>query len=123
MSPVTIELKWPDARLKPNSRVHHMSLYTAKKEAKEAAAWATRAAIGRNFFVHDGKTDIILKQVAHPPDNRARDRDNLDSSLKAARDGIALGLGVNDKHFHPTGIEWGENKPGGLIVITVGGEA
>jgi crossover junction endodeoxyribonuclease RusA len=118
-APLVLELPWPDARLKPNSRVHFMSLATAKREAKDAANWTTRATIGRNKFVHDGTSDIVLKQVAHPPDNRARDRDNLDASLKAARDGIALGLGVNDKHFRPTGIEWGEVIPGGRIVITV----
>ena len=97
-----------------------MALYAAKRDAKDAANWATRAAIGRASFPHDGTSDIILKQVAHPPDKRSRDRDNLDSSLKAARDGIALGLGIDDKHFRPTGIEWGEVVPGGRIVITVG---
>ncbi len=122
-TPVVIELAWPDARLKPNSRVHFMSLATAKKAAKESAAWAARIALQRRFFVHDGASDIILKQVAHPPDKRERDRDNLDASLKAARDGIAVALGVNDKHFRPTGIEWGDIIPGGKIVITVGADA
>ncbi len=120
-----IELAWPDARLKPNSRVHYMALSTAKKKAKDEANWATRVALGTqlgpgNKFVHDGTSDIILRQIAHPPDNRHRDRDNIDSSLKAARDGISSGLGVNDRHFRSIGIEWGEVIPGGRIVIVVG---
>lgn len=118
---LSIELGWPDQRLKPNARVHFMQLSTAKKEAKEEAEWATRVALQRDKFIHDGSSDIILRQVAHPPDNRHRDRDNLDASLKAHRDGIARGLGVNDKHFRPTGIEWGEPVPGGKIIVEIGG--
>lgn len=121
VSSLTVKLAWPDGRLKPNSRVHFMALSNAKRKAKDDANWQTRIVLGGDHFHHDGTSDIILRQVAHPPDNRARDRDNLDASLKAARDGIALGLGINDRFFRPTGIEWGEVKRGGEIVITIGG--
>ncbi len=117
--PLRIELGWPNKILSPNARPHHMALWRAKKDALTEAAWATRAAIGLATFPHDGG-DIILRQIAHPPDARSRDRDNLDHSMKAARDGIASALGIDDKHFRPTGIEWGEPVHGGKIVIEVG---
>ncbi len=116
---IIVELAWPSKTLSPNARVHHMALYGAKRAAKDEAMWATKVALGRDKFAHDGKSDIILRQIAHPPDKRDRDRDNLDHSLKAHRDGIALALGVDDKHFRPTGIEWGEQAKGGKIVIEV----
>ena len=115
---IRVLLAWPDERLRPNARVHFMQLATAKKAAKKEAFWATRIALGNNKFPHDGG-DIILRQIAHPPDNRHRDRDNLDSSMKAHRDGISSALGINDKHFRPTGIEWAEPVAGGKIVIEV----
>lgn len=117
---IRVELAWPDKDLSPNARLHPMRLWRAKKTASEAAYWATKVAIGNNGFRHDGKADIILKQTAYPPDNRPRDRDNIDHSLKAARDGIAMALDINDRHFRPTGIEWGEPVRGGRVVIEVG---
>ncbi len=117
--PLRIELGWPNKILSPNARGHHMGIWRAKKDARDEALWATRATIGRATFPHDGG-DIILRQIAHPPDARHRDRDNLDHSLKSHRDGIADALGINDKHFRPTGIEWGEPIPGGKIIIEVG---
>ena len=122
-SSLVIELKWPAKELSPNSRVHHMVLARIKKAAREDANWSTRIALGiasGYTFGHDGASDIILNQIAHPPDKRDRDRDNLDHAMKAYRDGIADALGVNDKHFRPTGIQWGDPVRGGLIIITVG---
>lgn len=119
---IVVELPWPAKELSPNARPHFMKLSGVKKAAKEHANWATRIAKGHRQFDHDGKSDIILRQVAHPPDKRDRDRDNLDHALKASRDGIADALGVNDKHFRPTGIEWGEVVSGGKVIITIGGQ-
>lgn len=121
---LTIELPWPAKELSPNARVHPIALRRMQVAANDDAFWLTRAAMGaiRPGFVkidHDGKSDIILKQTAYPPDNRQRDRDNLDSSLKGQRDGIARALGVNDRFLRPTGIEWGEVCRGGKIVIEV----
>jgi len=116
---IRVELAWPNKVLSPNARPHFMVLSNAKKAAKEEANWATRIGRGHRKIEHDGVSDIILRQIAHPPDKRDRDRDNLDHALKAARDGIAMALGINDKHFRPTGIEWGEVVRGGKVVIEV----
>lgn len=119
MSPLRITLAWPDKVLSPNARPNHFQLSRVKKVAAEEAFWRARIALGLGKFEHDGQSDITLRQIAHPPDKRDRDRDNLDHSLKAARDGIAKALGVNDRHFRPTGIEWAEPVKGGQIIIEV----
>lgn len=122
---LTITLSWPDKALSPNSRVHHFKLRKAQTSANDEAFWLTRSAMGATWgptvtaISHDGKSDIILRQIAHPPDKRHRDRDNVDSALKGHRDGIARALGVNDRFLRPTGIEWGEPVAGGKIVIEV----
>ncbi len=124
-APIRITLAWPDKALSPNARKHWRTVRSTGGKASDDAFWATRSAMGAQVgpsftkIEHDGVSDIILRQIAHPPDQRHRDRDNLDSSLKKARDGIALALGVNDKFFRPTGIEWAEPVAGGKIVIEV----
>lgn len=125
---IRIRLAWPDKILSPNARPHFHALASAKKAAREAAFWATRSAMGvakikPGQFPHDGASDILLRQVAHPPDRRDRDRDNIDASLKAARDGIAEAMAINDRFFRPTGIEWGEPDPNhtGFIIIEIEG--
>lgn len=122
---LTIELPWPEAALSPNARGSHWPRTRALKLAREGAFWATRSAMGRTFgptvtkLSHDGKSDVLLRQIAHPPDKRERDRDGIDARLKGHRDGIADALGINDKFFRPTGIEWGEVVRGGKIIIAV----
>lgn len=125
MTALTIELSWPNGSLSPNARVHYIVLRKAQTTANEEAYWVTRQAMGAAFgpsftkIEHDGRSDIVLRQVAHPPDKRSRDRDNVDSSLKGHRDGIARALGVDDRFLRPTGIEWGEPIRGGKIVVEV----
>ena len=123
---LAIELPWPSADLSQNARHgSHWPRTRAIKLAREDARWLTRQAMGAQLgpqvvkIAHDGASDIILEQVAHPPDRRGRDRDGLDSRLKAARDGIADALQVNDRFFRPTGIQWGEPTRGGKVVVTV----
>lgn len=127
---LTVTLGWPDKALSQNARSRsHWPRTNATKAAREEGFWATRQAMGAQWgaavtkLAHDGSSDVLLRQVAHPPANYAYDRDGIDARLKAHRDGIADALGVNDKHFRPTGIEWGEPTPGGKIIITLGGGA
>ena len=113
----TIILPWPDKRLSPNARVHHMALYRAKAKAKDDAWTLTREAIGpaqRKAFA--GDDPIRLTITITPPDKRKRDRDNMQYMLKAALDGIALGLGVDDYRFHPSYRFAEPAKPGKVEV-------
>lgn len=57
----------------------------------------------------------------YPPDKRRRDDDGLLSSMKAARDGIADALGIDDHRFvsHPYVKE--EVRKGGAVVVRITG--
>jgi len=126
MTALRITLAWPPRQLSPNGRIHHMERYRFKKAAKDTAYWVTRAEMGAKFgptftkAEHDGKSDVPIKIIAHPIAGKVRpDDDNLLASCKAALDGIALGLGINDRFFRPTGIEWAEPVPNGKVIVEV----
>jgi crossover junction endodeoxyribonuclease RusA len=116
---VTVELGWPAKALSPNARAHFMTHARFKKAAKDTAFWATRAAMGREKFPHDGERVSFVITAYPPPDGQARDDDNLIASCKAMRDGIALALGVDDKHFDQR-LQWGEPVKHGRVVVSIG---
>ncbi len=114
---IRVELAYPDKVLSPNARVHHMALWRAKKDAKEAAEWFTRAAKPRDWK-HDGGR-IAVAVTLHPIAGKAsKDSDNALASCKAQLDGVAKGLGVDDALFDPT-IAIGEPVQRGALVIEV----
>jgi crossover junction endodeoxyribonuclease RusA len=121
---ILLELGWPSPKLSPNARVHWAEKSRFTKASKDTAYWITKAALGAKFgptfkYEHDG-SDIAVRLIAHPPKGKvAPDEDNLTSSTKAFRDGIALGLGVNDRHFRLQPIEWGDAVPNGKLVFEV----
>ncbi len=99
---IEIVYPWPAKELNPNCRKH----WTVKSKAA-AAYRATGSVLTRvelfPFFPDFGDGQIHLWIKFFPPDKRARDEDNLSSSLKSLKDGIADALGVNDRRFqsHP----------------------
>lgn len=85
-------LPWPAKDLSPNARVHWSKLAKAKKKAKEAAFYIVKEA-------GIGKIDAERLTVTYsffPPSRRKFDLDNCIASMKAAADGIALAIGVDD---------------------------
>jgi hypothetical protein len=116
-------LPWPDKRLSPNARGHWATLARVKKAAKLTAYYVVRqAGIGK---IEADR--ISVRYVFYPPDNRARDTDNMLASCKAFGDGIALAIGIDDSKWElsiaPRGpvekhgmvkveLEWGEAKNG-----------
>jgi crossover junction endodeoxyribonuclease RusA len=115
-APLSIELSWPAKELSPNARVHHMVLWRFKSAAKKEAYWATKY-VRPLTWAHDGPLPVRI--VAHPPDNRARDTDNLISSLKAHLDGIADALGVNDSTFTLQPVVWADRMDRGKIIVEI----
>ncbi|RPF70460.1 RusA family crossover junction endodeoxyribonuclease [Aurantiacibacter spongiae] len=114
-----IDLPWPDRRLNPNARAHYMQLASVKKKAREDAALQTIANVPvdarRSLAQREGAIPVTITFC--PPDNRRRDIDNMFASLKAALDGIADGLRVDDTRFEPT-LRRGEPvKPGRVEVV------
>lgn len=116
----TITLPWPDAKLSPNARVHHMALYRVKAKAKDDAWVLTREALPSKAdrAPYAGDAPIPLTITFHPPDKRRRDRDNMQYMLKAALDGIALGLEVDDYRFHPT-YRFADPCKSGKVEVTI----
>ncbi|PZQ55748.1 MAG: endodeoxyribonuclease RusA [Novosphingobium pentaromativorans] len=114
-----ITLSWPDKRLSPNARLHWRAKVKPKQSARDGAAWLTAAAPG----FQDAKAalpaagPIPVKVTFFPPDRRHRDDDNMIASFKAARDGIASALGVDDRRFRPEYHFAEPEKPGRIEVI------
>ncbi len=109
-------LPWPDRILHPNSRPHWAQLAKAKKSARGAAFLATKAAWAGASFP-DGRLHLWIDFYA--PDKRRRDDDGLLSSMKAARDGIADALGIDDSRFISHPYIKSEVRKGGQVEIRI----
>jgi crossover junction endodeoxyribonuclease RusA len=109
-----ITLPWPSPKLSPNARCHWAVKSPITKAARLLARYATEATGAR--VEHDGP--VALRVTFHAPDKRHRDRDNCIAACKAYMDGLADGLGVNDRRFEPT-YAWGDAVRGGAVVVTL----
>lgn len=107
-----VVLPWPDRRLSPNARAHWAVLAGVKAKARRDAAYATYAALEGGLrearLSLAGEGAITFRVTFYPPDKRHRDDDNMVASIKAARDGIAEALAVNDRRFR---AEYYFNEP------------
>jgi len=112
-----ITLSWPPKQLNPNARVHYQQKARVVKKYRAECYILTRQS-----GVELPKTDKIHLFVDfYQPDKRRRDQDNIEASMKAAYDGIADALGVNDNRFviHPFVRD--EIINGGKVIITITG--
>ena len=110
-----IVLPWQNNALSPNARTHHFALARAKKAAKTAAYYLTREALGKVAF----SAPLPVVVTFCPPDSRARDLDNMIASFKAAQDGIAQAIGVDDADWRVS-YQRGPVKRGGEIRVEFG---
>jgi crossover junction endodeoxyribonuclease RusA len=116
---VSIETPWPNPVLSPNKRPHWAVKHKAAKKDRQQAAWITNKIAKETYALpFPAENDIPVTITFYPPDNRRRDRDNMIASLKATMDGVADGLGVDDKRFVTT-YKVGEAITGGKVVIEV----
>jgi len=58
-----------------------------------------RQAITRADLAFGGDARFVVSMVFYPPDGRRRDVSNLHAAMKAALDGIASAMGVDDSTF------------------------
>lgn len=105
-------LPWPYRGLWPNDRVHRMVKVRMTKAYRNEALIMAKAA---GWHRLPAPTLIVVtfcpKSKGPMPDD-----DNRDASFKAARDGIAEALGVNDRTLKFR-FQFGErSKNGGVIV-------
>lgn len=115
-----IVLIWPARALHPNSRVHWAKKSTAVRDARQNAKIRALECGWQNRRLPDGRLHVWID--AYPPDRRRRDADGLLTSLKAALDGIADVLGVDDRRFVPHPFVKDEvRKPLGQVRIRITG--
>lgn len=98
-----ITLSWPDKHLSPNDRSHWAKKAPIKAAYRNEGYWKAQK-LGVTLPPERHHISIIF----YPPTNAHRDIDNCLASLKNALDGIADGLGINDKYFRPITIDFGD---------------
>lgn len=124
---MNLSLPWPPRELSPNARIHYLAKARAVKAYREQAYWLTaasrdaeRADHAANFLIIKRPKDspITLAFTFHPPDKRKRDLDSMFSSCKAAIDGIADALGVNDVLFE-FNLKRADPVKGGCVKVQI----
>lgn len=106
-------LPWPDRRLNPNAREHWAIIASAKKKAKNQAYYlALEAGLGKI-----NADALSVRYVFYPPSRREFDLDNALSSLKAAADGIALAVGIDDSKWAVAVSKAGAIEKGGMVKV------
>lgn len=107
-----IKLPWPPKNLSPNARVHWSKKSSAAKVYRQQC-WALAMEAGVQHHDWIGSVDVYIE--FYPPDKRRRDDDNLVSSFKSGRDGLANAMGIDDSNFftHPRLM----NETGGYVLV------
>jgi hypothetical protein len=111
-----IDLPWPDRPLWANNRSHWAVKANAVKAAR-TYAWAAALAAGLR---KGAASRPVLAFDFYPPTARLPDMQNMPHTQKAAIDGIADALGIDDRFFV---CRWPDNFGSpvrcGLVVLRV----
>lgn len=102
----TITLPYPDPKLSPNRKNgHHWgTTKQAKDTAKETGFYMAKIAYAS---VKVESVPMPLTITFTQSDKRKRDLDNLLAASKSAIDGIAQGMGIDDRLFEPITVKRG----------------
>jgi Holliday junction resolvase RusA-like endonuclease len=114
VTPIELALPWPSPRLNPNARQHWSALAKAKKRAR-ADAFVRVRSLGHRI---PAGVPLRLSLRFAPPTRARRDLDNLLASCKAALDGVAEALGVDDSRFRPV-LDWAPPERGGVVYVRI----
>ena len=106
-----ITISWFPKELHPNARVHH-HVY-----AKHFKSYKQEAYLLAHHITGYAQAPIALTLLFNAPDKRNRDLDGCLSACKAALDGIAQAIGVDDRYFRPITIDWGDGEKGTIDII------
>lgn len=102
-----VKLPYPDSALMPNKKngKHWGVTNNVKKTANTTAYVLTKIAVNKNNpqIIQNKKIAVSINYVQ--TDNRHRDLDNLLAASKAYLDGMAKGLGIDDRLFRPITID------------------
>ena len=117
---VTVTLSLPPRALSPNSRPHWAAKAKAAKAHRGEAFLMTRHAM-RQGQVLDTTGAVLVRPSFFHRVNRRRDRDNATASLKAALDGIAEALGMDDSGFVVAPVRFFVDKKDVRVVLELEG--
>ena len=117
----TLELSFPPSELMQNRSAgkHWAFSHPAKVTMKQEAYLATRQAITESGFELNPDARYRIEMMFHPADKRRRDVSNLHAAMKAALDGIAEAMGIDDSHFRPHQQDMGEVRYRPCVIVTV----
>ena len=112
----TLHLPWPERALWANARPHWRAKAKAVASAR-TAAWASALAVG----LRPGcMVRPLLRFQFHPPTKRLPDLSNMPHTAKAAIDGIADALAMDDRAFLCVWpLTFAAPIKGGRVVVTV----
>ncbi|SFU97901.1 hypothetical protein [Pseudomonas sp. OV546] len=110
---IDMTLPWPPKELSPNARVHWRQKHKYAKAYRRTCGLIALALVAPRLT---GKKYFWVTFC--PPNRRSYDDDNLLARFKAGRDGIADGLGIDDKNFITT-ITIGDPVPGGAVRVNI----
>lgn len=114
----------PPRECSPNARAHFAKKAKAARTYREAAQLATKSTLNGEPGVRDALTTArricYRLTVSWEPGRRGTiDEDNTLASAKAALDGIAAALGVDDRRFTVRGVEIDRATRRGVTVVTL----
>ena len=117
---LTITLPLPNADLNPNRAHgrHWGALAKLKKDARLQAYLETRKVLNGKKHAFSGLISLTL--TFFMADHRKRDADNLLGASKPSIDGVAEGLGINDRDFEPVTIKRVYGAEKSMLLLEIG---
>jgi hypothetical protein len=116
---MVVNLPFPDSCLFPNRKAgrHYGTSVIAKTKLRDDSFYLTRQAMG-GWTAPEG--DIPLSLVFVTPTRHKRDWDGLVGAFKAAQDGMALAVGIDDSRFRPVLVDWVDGAKPGSVIAAIG---
>ncbi len=113
-----IDLPWPPSQLNPNKRLHWSRKSRAARMYRNMCYALARNAVQSSSYHSAGIGKMVFSIEFFPPDKRRRDDDNMLTSFKAGRDGVADALEVDDNRF-VTDFEVCDPIKDGAVRVTI----
>jgi len=117
----SVTLSFPAGELMQNRATgrHWGYTHAAKVAQRDEAYLLARQAIVESGFEARTGARYRVSMVFCPPDGRRRDVSNLHAAMKAALDGIALAMEIDDSAFVEHEQRLGSLHYGGRVVVRV----
>lgn len=110
-----IILPWFNPLLAANAQYKKFATSRARAKARIDGNFAARASGAKKL---DWKA-VDAHWTFYPPINRTHDKTNLLASMKAAQDGVADAIGIDDSKWTPTGVVIAGTVKGGQVILTI----